>query len=56
MTNEEFLKSISVEGEEWRSVVGYEGYFVVSNMDRIASLKHSVKKRKRIKDNSTKAI
>lgn len=25
MTNEEFIKSVSLEGEEWRDVVGYEG-------------------------------
>lgn len=29
MTNEEFLESISLEGEEWRDVVGYEGRYKV---------------------------
>lgn len=24
MTNQEFLESITLEGEEWREVVGYE--------------------------------
>lgn len=39
MTNEEFIKSISLEGEIWKDVVGYEGYYKVSNLGRIASLK-----------------
>ena len=38
MTNEEFIKSISVEGEEWRDVVGFEGFYKVSNLGRIVSL------------------
>ena len=25
MTNEEFIKSISLEGEIWKDVIGYEG-------------------------------
>ena len=38
MTTEEFIKSISLEGEEWRDVVGFEGYYIVSNFGRVASL------------------
>lgn len=38
MTNEEFIKSITLDGEEWRDVVGYEGYYVVSNYGRIVRL------------------
>lgn len=38
MTNEEFLKSIIVEGEEWKDVVGYEGYYMVSTFGRVISL------------------
>lgn len=39
MTNEEFLESISLEGEEWCDVVGYEGLYAVSNFSRVASLR-----------------
>ena len=42
MTNEEFIKSVSLEGEIWKDVVGYEGYYVVSNLGRIATLSHTV--------------
>ena len=42
MTNEEFIKSISLPNEEWRDVVGFEGYYVVSNLGRIATLSHTV--------------
>lgn len=42
MTNEEFIKSVSLEGEIWKDVVGYEGYYVVSNFGRIATLSHTV--------------
>lgn len=38
MTNEEFIKSIALEGEEWRDVVGYEGCYMVSSLGRILSL------------------
>lgn len=38
MTNEEFIKSISKEGEEWRDVVGFEGIYIISNYGRAASL------------------
>lgn len=41
MTNKEFLESITLEGEEWRDVVGYEELYVVSNLGRFASLKRS---------------
>ena len=39
MTNEEFIQSIALEGEEWRDVVGYEGYYIVSNLGRIATIR-----------------
>lgn len=35
MTNEEFIKSISLEGEEWRDVVGFEDFYMVSTFGRI---------------------
>lgn len=38
MTNQEFLESITQEGEEWRDVIGYEGLYAVSNYGRIVSL------------------
>lgn len=42
MTNEEFLRSITLEGEEWRNVVGWEGYYAVSNLGRVTSLQRIV--------------
>ena len=47
MTNEEFIQSISLEGEEWRDVVGYEGYYIVSNLGRIAVLERLVHRKHR---------
>ncbi|MDE7345134.1 MAG: NUMOD4 motif-containing HNH endonuclease [Muribaculaceae bacterium] len=38
MNNEEFLESISLEGEEWRPVVGWENLYAVSNLGRVAFL------------------
>lgn len=38
MTNEEFIESIRLEGEEWRDVVGYDGYYMVSNYGRVISV------------------
>lgn len=38
MTNEEFIKSVSLEGEEWRDVVGYEGLYKVSSFGRVIRL------------------
>lgn len=42
MTNEEFIKSISLSNEEWRDVNGYEGLYVVSNLGRVCSLQRKV--------------
>lgn len=39
MTNEEFIQSIALPGEEWRDVVGWEGLYAVSNLGRVASLR-----------------
>lgn len=36
MTNEEFIESIRLPNEEWRDVVGYEGYYMVSSLGRVA--------------------
>ena len=38
MTNQEFIESISLPNEEWRDVVGYEGYYIASNIGRVISL------------------
>lgn len=35
MTNEEFIESIRLPNEEWRDVVGYEGYYMVSSLGRV---------------------
>lgn len=43
MTNEEFIKNISLEGEEWRDVVGYEGIYMVSSFGRVLSLERKVR-------------
>ena len=40
MTNEEFIESISEEGEIWKPVVGYEDLYVVSNFGRVAKKSH----------------
>lgn len=39
MTNNEFIESIALPGEEWRDVVGYEGHYIVSNFGRIATIR-----------------
>lgn len=38
MTNEEFIKAISFDGEEWKDVVGFEGSYMVSSFGRVVSL------------------
>lgn len=43
MTNQEFLESITLDGEEWRPVVGAENDYVVSSFGRIAALARLVK-------------
>jgi hypothetical protein len=35
MTNEDFIKSVSLEGEIWKDVVGYEGKYFISNHGRV---------------------
>lgn len=37
MNNREFIESITLEGEEWRDVIGYEGLYMVSSFGRIFS-------------------
>jgi hypothetical protein len=42
MTNEEFIESIRLEGEEWRDVAGWENLYMVSSFGRVASMKRFV--------------
>lgn len=35
MTNQEFIESITLEGEEWRDVVGDEGHYSISSFGRL---------------------
>ena len=42
MTNEEFIQSISLEGEEWRDVKGWEGYYMISSFGRVVSLERTI--------------
>lgn len=43
MTNEEFLKSITLDGEEWRPVKGFEDAYMISSLARVVSLSRFVK-------------
>jgi hypothetical protein len=38
MTNEEFIESVRLEGEEWKSIPGMEGFYMASTEGRIISL------------------
>lgn len=38
MTDQEFIKKISLEGEEWRNVIGYEGLYLISSLGRVYSV------------------
>lgn len=53
MTKEEFIKSVSLNGEEWRDVIGYEGSYMVSSFGRCISLKYG--KYRIMKPNLSKA-
>jgi hypothetical protein len=44
MTNEEFIQSIALEGEEWRDVVGWEGLYYISSFGRVFCAKQSTHK------------
>lgn len=39
MTNQEFIESIRLEGEEWRDVPGWEGLYAFSSEGRLVSLR-----------------
>ena len=38
MTNEEFIESIRLEGEEFKDIPNMEGFYMASNFGRIVSL------------------
>ena len=38
MENQDFIKDISLPGEVWKDVVGFEGKYVVSSIGRVAAL------------------
>ena len=38
MTNQEFIESIALEGEEWRDVVGFDYEYKISSFGRLVSL------------------
>jgi hypothetical protein len=38
MNNQDFIRSITLDGEEWRDVVGFENLYKVSSFGRIVSL------------------
>ena len=42
MTNQEFIESISLEGEIWKDVIGYEGLYMVSSFARIVILSKEI--------------
>lgn len=44
MTNKEFIDFIKKDGEEWKDVVGYEGFYQVSSFGRIAVLSRLVER------------
>lgn len=48
MTNQEFIESIRLEGEEWRDVIGYEGLYMVSSFGRVIGLPRVYKRNKGI--------
>ena len=41
MTNEEFIKKISLQGEKWKDVPEFEGLYKCSNMGRVIALQKS---------------
>ena len=42
MNNEEYLRRISLPGEEWKPVVGFEGMYAVSSFGRVTSLYRTI--------------
>jgi hypothetical protein len=42
MTNEEFINSIKLDGEEWRDIPTWEGYYMISSFGRVLSLERTI--------------
>lgn len=42
MTNQEFIESISLEGEIWKDVIGFEGLYMISSFGRCISLERII--------------
>jgi len=62
MTNEEFIESIRLQGEEWKPVCGWEGWYSISSLGRVVSLDRTIRtkngkdyhiKQKLLKPNTT---
>lgn len=62
MTNEEFIESIRLQGEEWKPVYGWEGWYSISSLGRVVSLNRTIRlkngknyhiKQKLLKPNTT---
>ena len=47
MTNEEFIKSITLDGEEWHDVVGFEGLYMISSIGRVVALTRHIYRKNR---------
>ena len=47
MTNEEFIKSVTLNGEEWRDVVGFEGLYMISSIGRVIALTRHIYRKNR---------
>lgn len=45
MTDKEFIESITLEGEEWRPISGFNNKYIVSNFGRVASVPVLVSRR-----------
>lgn len=42
MTKEEFIQSIALEGEEWKDVPTWEGYYMISSFGRVLSVERTI--------------
>lgn len=42
MTNKEFIESVSLEGEIWKDIIGYEDSYLISSYGRVISLEKMV--------------
>lgn len=42
MTKEEFIQSIALEGEEWKDIPTWEGYYMISSFGRILSVERTI--------------